>query len=86
MTLGEALNSRGLRQMWLADQLGAKRSHVAAVCLGRQRIPAAWMPHLAAYLGVELADIVEMQAQWEAKRGEKGKGRGRGGRDQKRAA
>lgn len=87
MTLGDAVRRRGLRQNWLASQLGAGAAHVTAVCLGRQRIPAKWMPDLALHLGLELIDIVNMQAEWEAKRGEKGKERGRGGRrGQKRAA
>ena len=91
MTFGDAVRESGLRQVWLAEQLGVKAHHVQAVCLGRQRIPAAWVQRVAKLLRLSVADIVQMQTAWElereAKRGQKAKERRRNcRRGRKRAA
>jgi len=60
--LGTILDRQGRRLVWVAGRLGVDASTVSRWCSGDRPIPARRLGELAAVLEVDIADLVEADA------------------------
>jgi len=58
MTLHEMIRARGLKQRWIAEQLGVGDAHFSEMVRGIKRVPIEKVEPLAKLLQVEVAEVV----------------------------
>ena len=56
--LRDMIKDSGLKQGWIAEQIGVGESHFSEMVRGLKRVPVEKVEPLAKVLGVEIADIV----------------------------
>lgn len=58
MTIQDMIRDRGLKQGWIAEQIGIGDAHFSEMARGLKRVPLEIVEPLARLLGVEIADVV----------------------------
>lgn len=59
MKLQDMIRARGLKQGWVADQVGVGRSHFSEIVRGIRRLPLKMVRPLAKLLDVSTDDVLD---------------------------
>lgn len=62
------IKASGLKQIWIAQQLGVSQKHLSQMLTGRVALTLDWAQRIAVLCGYKVTVVVEPVAAWERER------------------